>query len=59
MNLLGAVNRLGSLVSEPATAPVEYVSGVASFGRSTLAESERIIRENPELARAMGVEVAS
>jgi hypothetical protein len=59
MTLMEIIDRFGDLLNEPRIPRHERlqpVDGYAmQFSRTTLAESERMIRENPQLAREMGV----
>jgi hypothetical protein len=59
MNLTDTIDRFGDLLERaPRAAPraLQPVDGYTMrLSRTTLAEAERVIRENPELARDMGV----
>jgi hypothetical protein len=59
MNLTDTIDRFGDLLNEPRAPRHERLQPVDGYtmrlSRTTLAEAERVIRENPELARAMGV----
>jgi hypothetical protein len=60
MNTYHAIETFGEMMSvRERTERVDRVPVVRGFSETTLAESQRVIRENPELARAMGVEVQS
>ncbi len=56
MTLYDEADRLGTLLGEPRMERLQRVQGYAmQVSRTTLAEARQMIRDNPELAREMGV----
>jgi hypothetical protein len=55
-SLVALIDRFGDLHGSPRVPRLEYVEVIPmSFGRATLAYSARVIADNQDLAREMGV----
>lgn len=56
MNLYQTADKLGAILGEPRIERLQRVQGYAmQVSQRTVAEARQMIRDNPELAREMGV----